>query len=90
MPELYSVQLFSSLKKTGVEEAEAVLAGWLEGKAWKTKGPRIRGVRGPKCLNVVKAPAQGGEAGDSAGYLLTLTWVKAKSSAPNKNLHLFA
>ena len=28
--ELYSVQLFSSLKKTGVEEAEGVLAGWLE------------------------------------------------------------
>jgi len=27
--ELYSVQLFSSLKKTGVEEAEGVLAGWL-------------------------------------------------------------
>ena len=27
--ELYSVQLFSSLKKTGVEEAERVLAGWL-------------------------------------------------------------
>lgn len=27
---LYSVQLFSSLKKTGVDEAEAVLAGWLE------------------------------------------------------------
>ena len=27
--ELYSVQLFSSLKKTGVEEAESVLAGWL-------------------------------------------------------------
>lgn len=26
----YSVQLFSSLKKTGVEEAERVLAGWLE------------------------------------------------------------
>ena len=26
---LYSVQLFSSLKKTGVEEAETVLAGWL-------------------------------------------------------------
>ena len=25
----YSVQLFSSLKKTGVEECEAVLAGWL-------------------------------------------------------------
>jgi len=28
--ELYSVQLFSSLKKTGVEEAESVLANWLE------------------------------------------------------------
>lgn len=28
--ELYSVQLFSSLKKTGVEEAERVLAGWLD------------------------------------------------------------
>ncbi|MGE5470324.1 MAG: ribosome biogenesis GTP-binding protein YihA/YsxC [Bacteroidota bacterium] len=27
--DLYSVQLFSSLKKTGVEDAEAVLAGWL-------------------------------------------------------------
>lgn len=27
--ELYSVQLFSSLKKTGVEEAEGVLASWL-------------------------------------------------------------
>ncbi|MEY4592452.1 MAG: hypothetical protein RIR18_1347 [Pseudomonadota bacterium] len=26
----FSVQLFSSLKKTGVEEAEAVLSGWLE------------------------------------------------------------
>ena len=26
---LYSVQLFSSLKKTGVEDAEEVLAGWL-------------------------------------------------------------
>lgn len=25
----FSVQLFSSLKKTGIEEAEAVLAGWL-------------------------------------------------------------
>ena len=29
-PELYSVQLFSSLKKTGVEEAEGVLANWLD------------------------------------------------------------
>jgi GTP-binding protein len=36
--ELYSVQLFSSLKKTGVEEAERVLAGWLEIEAEKQKG----------------------------------------------------
>ena len=28
--DLYSVQLFSSLKKTGIEEAEQVLAGWLD------------------------------------------------------------
>lgn len=28
--ELYSVQLFSSLKKAGVEECEGVLAGWLD------------------------------------------------------------
>ena len=28
--ELYSVQLFSSLKKAGVEECESVLAGWLD------------------------------------------------------------
>ena len=27
---LYSVQLFSSLKKAGVEECEGVLAGWLD------------------------------------------------------------
>jgi GTP-binding protein len=39
---------FSSLKKTGVEEAERVLAGWLEieMKTRKTKGPRIRGSGG--------------------------------------------
>jgi GTP-binding protein len=78
--DLYSVQLFSSLKKTGVEEAERCSpAGWRsKSRRKKTKGPRIRGVRGPKCLNVVKAPAQGGEAGDSACHLLTLTWVKEK------------
>jgi len=35
---------------------------------------------------VVKAPAQGGEAGDSACHLLTLTWVNAKSSTVNENL----
>ena len=47
---LYSVQLFSSLKKTGVEEAEAVLAGWLgiERKAPENKRPPDKGSPGAK------------------------------------------
>lgn len=55
----FTVQLFSSLKKTGVEEAEAVIAGWLgmalpEPKAApakpapKTKGPPEKGGPGAK------------------------------------------
>ena len=43
--ELYSVQLFSSLKKTGVEEAEGVLAGWL---GLENKGPPDKGGPGAK------------------------------------------
>ncbi|RIX48803.1 MAG: YihA family ribosome biogenesis GTP-binding protein [Rhodocyclales bacterium GT-UBC] len=48
--ELYSVQLFSSLKKTGVEEAESVLAGWLEieMKTKENKGPPDKGSPGAK------------------------------------------
>jgi len=48
--ELYSVQLFSSLKKTGVEDAEAVLAGWLdiEIKKKENKGPPDKGGPGAK------------------------------------------
>ncbi len=48
--ELYSVQLFSSLKKTGVEEAERVLAGWLEIeiKTKENKGPPDKGSPGAK------------------------------------------
>jgi GTP-binding protein len=48
--ELYSVQLFSSLKKTGVEEAERVLAGWLEIeiKTKENKGPPDKGGPGAK------------------------------------------
>jgi GTP-binding protein len=47
---LYSVQLFSSLKKTGVEEAEAVLAGWLgiEKKMPENKRPPDKGSPGAK------------------------------------------
>lgn len=48
--DLYSVQLFSSLKKTGVEEAEQVLAGWLEIeiKTKENKGPPDKGGPGAK------------------------------------------
>lgn len=48
--ELYSVQLFSSLKKTGVEEAERVLAKWLEIeiKEKENKGPPDKGGPGAK------------------------------------------
>ncbi|TXT29470.1 MAG: GTP-binding protein [Rhodocyclaceae bacterium] len=48
--DLYSVQLFSSLKKTGVEEAEGVLASWLEIeiKPKENKGPPDKGSPGAK------------------------------------------
>jgi GTP-binding protein len=48
--EIYSVQLFSSLKKTGVEEAEGVLAGWLDIaiKQKENKGPPDKGGPGAK------------------------------------------
>jgi GTP-binding protein len=48
--DLYSVQLFSSLKKTGVEEAERVLAKWLEIeiKPKENKGPPDKGGPGAK------------------------------------------
>ena len=50
----------------------------------KTK-PRREGHAGAKNLNdpgeCIQAPAQGGEAGDSACHLLILTRVNAKSSA---------
>ena len=41
----YSVQLFSSLKRTGVDVAEAVLGGWLgiEAKAQENKRPPEKG-----------------------------------------------
>ena len=43
--DLYSVQLFSSLKKTGVDEAEGVLAGWL---GLENKKPPDKGSPGAK------------------------------------------
>jgi GTP-binding protein len=48
--DLYSVQLFSSLKKTGVEEAEGVLASWLDIaiKPKENKRPPDKGGPGAK------------------------------------------
>lgn len=48
--DLYSVQLFSSLKKTGVEDAERVLANWLEIeiKVKENKRPPDKGSPGAK------------------------------------------
>ena len=48
--DLYSVQLFSSLKKAGVDEAERVLASWLEIeiKQKENKGPPDKGGPGAK------------------------------------------
>ena len=47
---LYSVQLFSSLKRSGVEEAERILAGWLDipVAAPENKGPPEKGGPGAK------------------------------------------
>lgn len=76
----FSVQLFSSLKKSGIEEAEAVLSRWFDLPLQEkkvTEPPKIarkpgekRPKRSPNQLagakNALadKAPAQGGEAGD--------------------------
>lgn len=50
--DLYTVQLFSSLKKTGVEEAEGVLANWLDiplpDGVKENKGPPDKGGPGAK------------------------------------------
>ena len=54
----FTVQLFSSLKKTGMDEAEAVVAGWLDPKE---KAPGQRGEsQEPNTPTSVEAPAQGG------------------------------
>ena len=65
-----SVQLFSSLKKTGVEECEDVLGRWLDIPVPPRKKPPVQKGPGAKSLNGVKAPAQGGEAGDGANHHL--------------------
>jgi GTP-binding protein len=70
-----SVQLFSSKARMGVEQAQEVIAGWLglpvrgaphTQAARKNKNPRPKGSKagGESALIGIKAPAQGGEAGD--------------------------
>ena len=60
-----TVQLFSSMKRTGIAEATARIAGWFgETAPQKTKAPAEGEVAGAKkALMGIKAPAQGGEAG---------------------------
>jgi GTP-binding protein len=69
----YSVQLFSSQTQEGVEEVQKIVAGWLELQVGSTedsaspnKNPRLKGSKagGKNALIGIKAPAQGGEAGD--------------------------
>ena len=65
-----SVQLFSSLAASGVEDARAVIGEWLDLPPQKAdaqnKNPRLKGSKagGKNALIGIKAPAQGGEAGD--------------------------
>ncbi|MCX8145446.1 MAG: ribosome biogenesis GTP-binding protein YihA/YsxC [Azovibrio sp.] len=65
-----SAQLFSSLKKTGVEACEEVLGRWLDIPVPPRKKPPVQAGPGAKSLNGVKAPAQGGKAGDGANHHL--------------------
>lgn len=68
-----SAQLFSSLSGAGLEEVQQLVAKWLE-LEWKptpkqvvqNKNPRLKGSKagGKNALIGIKAPAQGGEAGD--------------------------
>lgn len=60
-----SLQLFSSLKKSGLEEAERILGSWL---AEKEKRPSAKGEKaeGPNAVTGITAPAQGGKAGDDS------------------------
>lgn len=69
-----TAQLFSSLKKTGVDECEALLAAWLDlplAAAAPVKKPPVAPAPGAKRLKRAKrseAPAQGGEAGDGQNH----------------------
>ena len=65
----FTLQLFSSLKKTGMDEAEAVIGAWME---QKELAPDQRGEgREPNTPTEVEAPAQGGEAGEDSSSSIT-------------------
>ena len=68
-----TMQLFSSHSRAGVEEVQTVIAEWLGlgeaihvKPAQANKNPRLKGSKagGQNALIGIKAPAQGGEAGD--------------------------
>ncbi len=59
-----TVQMFSSLKKTGMEECERVVAGWLgEENGSSAKGEKAED---PNASVGTEAPAQGGIAGEDS------------------------
>ena len=60
-----TVQLFSSLKKSGIEEAETVIGEWL---GQKEKGSSAKGEKAedPNTAASATVPAQGGKAGDGS------------------------
>jgi GTP-binding protein len=60
-----SFQMFSSLKKTGIEEAETVIGGWLGQKenGLPAKGEKAGSPNTPMSIEV---PAQGGKAGEDS------------------------
>lgn len=61
-----TAQMFSSLKKTGIDEAETVIGAWL-GIEEKEVAPGQRGgSREPNTSTSVEAPAQGGKAGEDS------------------------
>lgn len=60
-----TVQLFSSLKKTGMEEAEQVIGKWLDQKE-KESSAKGDKAEDPNASTSAGAPAQGGRAGEDS------------------------
>jgi len=64
-----SLQLFSSLKRTGIDEAERKIGTWLDSSlGMKEKGLSAKGEKAesPNASTGIEAPAQGGKAGDGS------------------------